>query len=139
MKTCNPQYLERVFILSTEERERLLSRMSGKLPRKLAKEKISENEALALQLELEDEQLNEWRGRMHNLKAKELEKALKPSKDDKKPKAAATGKAIMKVVATVKAKDPTYPKMQTAPKSAAKPAKPEAPIAKPAAKSKHSK
>ena len=35
--------------------------MAGKLPKRLAKEKINQPEALALQMELEDEHLQEWR------------------------------------------------------------------------------
>jgi len=41
MKTiCTPEYLARVELLSEEETERLLSRMHGKLPRRLEKAKF---------------------------------------------------------------------------------------------------
>lgn len=79
MKISNPEYLEKVRQLSEEEQERLLSRMAGKLPRRLEKDKLTREEAMAIQMELEDEQLQEWRARMHELKAK--------SKSKEKPKA----------------------------------------------------
>ena len=41
--------------------EKVLSRMSGKLPKRFLKEKLTKNEAIAIQLELEDELLQEWR------------------------------------------------------------------------------
>lgn len=66
----NQEYLEKAKLLSNEETERLLSRMSGKLPRRLEKDKLSTLEALAIQLELEEEQLNEWRERMRTIKKK---------------------------------------------------------------------
>jgi cell division septation protein DedD len=136
MKAFKPEYLEKVKLLATQEKERLLSRMGGKLPRKLDRRKISMDEALALQLEIEDELLNEWRERMHELKAKELEKAAKASQGSEKLKAVPEEKSGMKVVATVKAKARAKPKQQAASKSAAKTAKPLAPDAKPEAKPK---
>lgn len=68
MKIANPEYLAKVAQLSEEEQERLLSRMAGKLPRRLEKDKLSREDALAIQLELEDEQLQEWRERMRSLR-----------------------------------------------------------------------
>lgn len=60
--------------LNKEQKERLLSRMTGKLPKRLAKDKISENEAIAIQLELEDEQLQEWKEKVTAIRAKEKKK-----------------------------------------------------------------
>lgn len=77
MKTAKPEYLEKVQTLSDEEKERLLSRMAGKLPRKLEKDKLSMEEAMAIQLEIEDEQLEEWRLRMRHIRARDLAKAEK--------------------------------------------------------------
>ena len=68
MKIANPEYLAKVAQLSEEEQERLLSRMAGKLPRRLEKDKLSREDALAIKLELEDEQLQEWRERMRSLR-----------------------------------------------------------------------
>jgi hypothetical protein len=74
---CNPEYLAKALLLKKEEKERLLSRMSGKLPRRLAKEKLTVDEALAIQLEIEDDQLAEWREKMHAIKAKEAAREQK--------------------------------------------------------------
>lgn len=70
MKSCKPEYLEKVKNLADEERERLFSRMKGKLPRRLEKDKISDAEALAIQMELEDEQLAEWRKNIKSMREK---------------------------------------------------------------------
>lgn len=67
IKTANEEYLEKAANLTAEETERLLSRMGGKLPRRLDKEKLTQLEAAAIQLEIEDEQLSEWREKMHTL------------------------------------------------------------------------
>lgn len=77
MRDCRPDYLEKVRKLTKNERERLQSRMTGKLPRRLEKEKISIEEALAIQMELEDEQLEEWRANMNLLKELEETKSKK--------------------------------------------------------------
>jgi hypothetical protein len=76
----NPVYLEKVKQLNTDEAERVLSRMGGKLPKRFIKEKLTEHEALALQLEIEDEQLHEWREKMAKLR-EEDEKRDKKKKD----------------------------------------------------------
>ena len=80
MKTVNEEYLAKVKLLDKAEKERLLSRMVGKLPRRLQKEKIDEDEAIAMQLELEDQQLEEWRERMRALKAADESKESKKTK-----------------------------------------------------------
>lgn len=76
----NPEYLEKVKQLSSEEAERVLSRMGGKLPKRFIKEKVSQEEAIAMQLEIEDEQLQEWRAKIANLR-EEDEKKDKKKKD----------------------------------------------------------
>jgi len=128
-KISKPEYETKAKKLSREEVERLLSRMAGKLPRRLKKEKLTKEEALAIQLELEDEQLQEWRKMMRSLKKKE-EAKLK-AKDAEKAKSAAKGKAETKVkslaksktvaktktpvkpITTAKAKSPVKPKVAT--------------------------
>lgn len=75
-KIITPAYLAKVKLLNMEEQERLLSRMTGKLPRRLEKAKLTREEALAIQLELEDEQLAEWRNNMQAIKDRETGKAL---------------------------------------------------------------
>lgn len=95
MKNVNPDYLAQARALSKEEQERVLSRMTGKLPRRLEKDKLNREEALAIQLELEDEQLQEWREKMHALKAesKAREKTDKTEKVKKTPEKKAGDKS----------------------------------------------
>ena len=68
-KVASEDYKDKAKLLSPEEAERLLSRMSGKLPKRLDKDKLSVEDALALQLELEEETLNEWREKMAKIKS----------------------------------------------------------------------
>jgi membrane protein involved in colicin uptake len=115
-KTIKPDYLAKVKQLSKVETERLLSRMGGKLDRRLEKGKLSQQEALAKQLELEDEQLQEWRKVMHSLKKKEEAKEAKNREKAKAPaKAKAKGPAKKtKVPAKAKAKVPAKKTKATA-------------------------
>ncbi len=73
MKIRSPddEYIEKAKQLNEEEAERLLSRMEGKLPRRLEKDKLTRLEALAIQLEVEDDMLMEWREHMAEIRAKE--------------------------------------------------------------------
>ncbi len=121
MKISKPEYLEKALLLTKDERERVLSRMTGKLPRRLEKDKLSVDEALAIQLEIEDEQLNEWRERMHSIQKSDKEKKVKPvekikveakPKITEKPKATPNEKAV-----PAEAKKPAV----TKPKAAIKP------------------
>ena len=57
--------------------EKVLSRMTGKLPKRFIKEKLTKNEAIAIQLELEDELLQEWRENFEKAQVR----AEKKSKD----------------------------------------------------------
>lgn len=77
----NPDYLKKVEQLSESEAERILSRMAGKLPKRVLKEKLTPQEAIALQLEIEDEQLREWREKMAKLREDD---AKADAKTDKK-------------------------------------------------------
>lgn len=70
IKSASQEYLDKAKVLSEDEAERLLSRMSGKLPRRLEKDKLSKEDALAFQLEIEDEQLEEWREKMTKIREK---------------------------------------------------------------------
>lgn len=81
-KMSKPEYEARARKLSEDEAERLLSRMIGKLPDRLQNEKLTREQALAIQLEREDEQLEEWRRNMQELNAK-IEKKQKRRKTDK--------------------------------------------------------
>ncbi len=123
-KVSSPEYLAKVKTLSKDETERLLSRMTGKLPRRLEKDKLSREEALAIQLELEDEQLKEWRNMMQELKKKDEAKAVAKSavaaktavkpkaktKTSSQPRAAVQTKNAVKAKGVVKSKTKTEPK-----------------------------
>lgn len=69
-RETNPDYLKLAQSLSPEEAERVMSRMTGKLPKRLIKDKLTELEAIAIQLEIEDEQLQEWREKMEEIRNK---------------------------------------------------------------------
>ena len=92
----NPNYLAQAKKLSKEEAERLFSRMTGKLPRRLQKDKLSKIEALAIQLELEDEKLQEWREMMREVRKREDAKLAKKKAAAKKDSDAEKNKADQK-------------------------------------------
>lgn len=69
-KTPSDEYLENAKLLSEEETERLLSRTRSELLRRLENEKMTALEVVALQLEIEDEDLNEWREKMADIRKK---------------------------------------------------------------------
>ena len=70
-KMPSPEYLEKAKKLNNEEIERLLVRMRGRFTRRLEDKRIGAIEAIALQLEYEDEELEEWRERMTEMRSKE--------------------------------------------------------------------
>ena len=61
IKKASDEYLEKAKLLTNDEAERLLSRLGKKLRRHNEKENATNIEIIAIQLELEDEQLREWR------------------------------------------------------------------------------
>lgn len=65
------EYLEKAKLLTKEEAEHLFARMRGKLERRLENNKLDPLEAAAIQLELEAEQLKEWRDRWAEISARE--------------------------------------------------------------------
>jgi hypothetical protein len=80
-------YLEKAKKLSQEQVERLHSRMRNKLTRRTEDKKLSDLEALAIQLELEDEQLEEWREERRKLNEKlEKQEAKLKAKEEEKEK-----------------------------------------------------
>lgn len=123
MKAISVDYLAKAKKLNEEDRDRVLSRMGGKLPKRLQKEKLTVEEAIAIQLELEDEQLQEWRANMAVIQEKAAKAKLKAEE-----KAAKANKSKVEV-----AKD--APKAKVAKPVAAKvtPAKKTAPAKKPVA------
>ena len=74
-KTPSPQYLEQASRLTEEETERLLSRIRNKLVRRLEDKKMTPLEAAAIQLEIEDEDLEAWREKWAEIKKKSRAKA----------------------------------------------------------------
>jgi hypothetical protein len=70
IKPPTTEYLERAKSLSKRDVELLMSRMGGKLTRRLEDKRLSAIEVLALQLELEDEQLKEWRKKVAEIRNK---------------------------------------------------------------------
>lgn len=70
MKPPTQEYLAKAKSLSKKDAELLLSRMGGKLTRRLDDKRLSAIEVLALQLELEDEQLREWRKKVAEIRGK---------------------------------------------------------------------
>ena len=69
-KTPSDEYLEKARLLSEEETERLLSRTRSKLMRRLENEEMTALEVVAIQLEIEDEDLGEWREKMAEIRKK---------------------------------------------------------------------
>jgi len=68
------EYLEKASQLNRKETERLLARMRSKLMRRLEGNKMNVQEAVAIQLEIEDEELQEWRARMTEIRKKSKNK-----------------------------------------------------------------
>ncbi len=64
------EYLQKAKDLSKKDAERLMARMRGRFTRRLEDKKFSAIEALALQLEFEDEQLKEWRKSVARIREK---------------------------------------------------------------------
>lgn len=69
-RTPTEDYLEKARKLSKAETERLLSRARNKLVRRLEDKKMSQLEVAAIQLQIEDEDLAEWRERWAAIKSK---------------------------------------------------------------------
>lgn len=77
IKTASEKYLEKAKSLSEDEIDKLHYRMRGKLFRRAEDKKLTLMEAAAIQLELEDAELKEWREQ----RAKMLAKAKKNKKE----------------------------------------------------------
>jgi hypothetical protein len=69
-KVPSEEYLEKAKLLNKEEKERLLARMRTKLQRRLEDKKLTALESVAIQLEIEDEELQEWRAKMAEIRKK---------------------------------------------------------------------
>jgi len=80
IKSCKEEFLAKAKLLSKKEAERLMSRMSEKLYRRLKKDNLSSDEILGVQLEIEEDQLQEWREKMTQIKKKEEAKLKEKEK-----------------------------------------------------------
>ena len=76
-KTPSAEYIEKAKLLDEEAAERLLSRARSKLVRRLDDRKLTPLDVMALQLEIEDEDLNEWRTRVAEIHQAEAKKKSK--------------------------------------------------------------
>jgi hypothetical protein len=74
IRTPNKVYLKAAEDLTTDQQDRLLCRMRGKLTRRIEDKKLNTIQALAIQLEVEDAELAEWREKMSEIKEKEKSK-----------------------------------------------------------------
>ena len=70
MRKPDPAYLEKASRLRKVDIERLLSRARKKLMRRIEDQTMSVEEVAAIQLEIEDEELAEWRERWAEIQAK---------------------------------------------------------------------
>jgi hypothetical protein len=81
IRAPNEEYIKTADNLNTDQKERLLCRMRGKLTRKLENEKLDTIEALAIQLEIEDAELADWREKMNEITLKEKDKEKSKKKN----------------------------------------------------------
>ncbi|MCX7167446.1 MAG: hypothetical protein NTV11_14390 [Rhodocyclales bacterium] len=68
LKEPSPEWVEKAMLLSKDDAERILARMRKKLTRKLERDELDPLQAVALQMQIEDEQLTEWRARIVELR-----------------------------------------------------------------------
>ncbi|PPC94938.1 MAG: hypothetical protein CTY33_01245 [Methylotenera sp.] len=74
IRAAKEEYLKIAEHLTADQKDRLLCRMRGKLTRRIEEKKLRTTEALAIQLEMEDADLAEWREKMSEIKAKDKSK-----------------------------------------------------------------
>lgn len=78
IKVPDEDYLKAASKLNKDQKDRLLCRMRDKLIRKWENEEFDTLQALAIQLEIEDAELTDWREKMNEIKNKEnLKKSKK--------------------------------------------------------------
>jgi len=65
IKSCKEEYLLKAKNLSEDETEKILSRISQKMLKRL--EFLSTEEIIGIQIEIEEDQLNEWRAKMREI------------------------------------------------------------------------
>ena len=67
-KTHSDKFLEKAKLLSKDETERVLARMRSRLAPGLGDKELSELDRVVIQLELEEEDLREWRAKVVELR-----------------------------------------------------------------------
>lgn len=77
IKAPDESFIKAASDLSEDEKERLLSRMRGKLTRKWENQKLDTLQVLAIQLETEAAELADWREKMNEIKETEKNKKKK--------------------------------------------------------------
>jgi hypothetical protein len=77
IKAPDESFIKAASNLSEDEKERLLSRMRGKLTRKWENQKLDTLEVLAIQLETEEAELEDWRKKMNEIRDTEKNKKKK--------------------------------------------------------------
>ena len=75
MRVASDYYLEKARRLTPDEAEQVLGRIKRKWTRRVEDRTVSALEAIAIQLEKDDSDLNEWRGRWAEIKAREESRA----------------------------------------------------------------
>ena len=144
MKIGKPEYVKKALQLSEEEQQKVMSRMSGKLPKRLFKDKLSVEEAIAIQLEIEEEQLLEWRKNWAKIRKQDGEKksgnAPKSATKSAEPASqakpgASAGKSATKVTAVKSPTGTVGTKATSKPVTTSKAAKPGATSSKAGSKS----
>jgi len=83
IKSCKDEYLAKAKLLSEVDSEYVMSRMGNKLLKRLESDGLSKHEVLGIQLEIEDDQLHEWREKVAAIRDEENRKQ-KNKKDKKK-------------------------------------------------------
>ena len=73
-RALKEEYLEKAKELSREEAEKILSRMRRKLARRLDETDLTPLEAVARQLQKEDDDLAEWRARWAEIQERDSKK-----------------------------------------------------------------
>ncbi len=77
MKTAAPEFIELTATLSEEAKRRILSRTRGKVFDRFSKYEMTDDEAIAIQLTIEEEDRKEWLEKVRELRAKDAKKAKK--------------------------------------------------------------
>ena len=77
MKKAAAEFIELTATLSEAAKRRILSRTRGKVFDRFGKYELTDDEAVAIQLTIEDENREEWLEKVRELRAKEEKKAKK--------------------------------------------------------------